>query len=134
MALIDTAARLVESEPGQARPQLAATRWTVARLLGQYQLFKHSEILQPAIRYGSAGRANRARELLALCNARGEQFHVYLKYWASHDVGQDWATYRQAMLDMAVTLRSALEKEDDEIAGFLAGVERTRQPNGWPDL
>jgi len=126
LATIDMATTLVECDPGRACIPLARARWTVARQLRAYQVFKHSEIFEPMIARGDPVRSAQARAMAARCIGAGEAFQDYLKRWSSTDVLGRWEAYKPAMLDMTRQIRATLAFEREGVAALLAGAERTR--------
>ncbi len=127
---IDAAERLVTLSADQAQHRLARSRWELVRLLQAYQVFKHSEIFDPAIRSGSPPHVRAAVGMKAACIAAGEQFHAYVRDWSSRDVAAAWEEYRPAMLAMTATLRAHIAQERRTIRALLAGSDRTRKLGG----
>jgi hypothetical protein len=127
VALLDHATEMVAKPPEQAREPLAKARWALARILREYQVFKHTEIFDPAIRHGGEQHAEQARIMAARCIATGKAFTDHVIRWGSQDVVAQWTTYRPAMLAMVVRLRRALVSEKIGVAALLAGAEQTRR-------
>jgi len=130
LATLDTGVALVARDPGTACIPLARARWTVARQLRAYQMFKHTEIFEPVIARGDPVRSAQARAMAARCIAAGEAFQDYLKQWSSTDVLGRWEAYKPAMLDMTGQIRATLAFEREGVEALLAGSARTRRLAG----
>lgn len=113
---------LLDVEGEAARPALAQRRWMLARLLREYQLFKHVELFDPALARND--RLGVAPRLKARCTAIGDAFAAYLACWTSSAVDGHWPDYAAATHRMFDALVRHLEQERRTIEAMLAGVER----------
>ena len=112
--------------PGSAPATLGPMRWKMVRLLRAYQIFKHSEIFDPAIASGSPTRAAAAHAMKARCIAAGETFRHYVVTWTARDVAAAWDEYQPAMKRMIADLRAHIAIERHEIGTALADIPHTR--------
>ena len=124
------AAALLGLPSHEAHAPLAHGRWTMVRLLQEYQAFKQAEIFNPAIRYGAPAQVDCARRLKAECIATADAFRAHVRDWSSTDVAERWEDYRPAMRTMAERLRCHLLTERQAVIELLAGSERTRRLAG----
>ena len=111
---------------------IAKARWSLARMLREYQLFKHTEIFDPAILHGDKNQAAVARRMRAECIAAGEHFTAYVARWSRRDVAAAWPEYRAATRTMIDEMRRHIAREQREAAALLDGSCWTRKP-AWPD-
>ena len=121
---------LLDAEGEAARPVLAHRRWMLARLLREYQLFKHVELFDPAL--ARDDRLGIAARLKARCTAIGEAFATYLACWTSNAVDGHWPDYAAATHRMFDALVRHLEQERRAIEAMLAGVERIERHGSRP--
>lgn len=126
-ATIERAHAATREGPVFAQAVIARERWTMARYLREYQVFKHTEIYGPAIRGNGAVSAVKAQRMAEQCIATGKEFEVYLRYWSSRDIIAEWQAYRPAMMAMTAKLQRAFSRDRAEIADLLAGTEHTRR-------
>ena len=124
---LDTALALTRQPPAEARQALAVARWTTVRLLQAHQIFKHTEIFDPAIRSGSPAQAQAASRLKVDCIAAGEAFRDYVRKWSTTNAEEQWDRYQPAMLAMAEQMCAHLRSEREAVAALLDGAERTRR-------
>lgn len=130
LAGITAAVALLDLPAAEARPPLARARWEMLRMLGEYRLFKHTEVFDPAEASGSPAQVMAARKLKAECDAAAAGFRAYVVHWSARDIAAEWAGYRPAMLAMAARLRAHLAHERGAITAVLAGSTRTRRLAG----
>ena len=124
------AVALVGGEPEHARVPLAKSRWETVRLLREYQMFKHREIFEPAIAFGSPQQRAVAERMKQACLALTAELETYARRWGGTDVVSEWASYKPAMLAIVAHLRRHIESERRMVVGLLAGAERTRKLAG----
>jgi hypothetical protein len=124
---IDGACSLLQLDPPVAQPRLAKARWELVRRLRAYQLFKHTEIFDPALASGSPQQIAAARQMKVDCIAAGETFRGYVLEWSGRDVITEWDAYSLAMRRVAGDLRNHIAGERQNVTRFLSGVERTRK-------
>lgn len=117
---------LLAAEGEAARPALATRRWMLARLLREYQLFKHVEIFDPALAQGD--RLGVAARLKGRCTAIGESFAAYIACWSSAAIDGRWSDYAAATQRMFDALARHVVEERRAIDTLLAGVERIERP------
>ena len=127
---LDSALALMRRPPAEARHALSVGRWTTVRLLQAYQIFKHTEIFDPAIRSGSPAQAQAASRLKAECIAAGEVFRDYVREWSTTNIEEQWDRYRPAMLAMTEQTRARVVDERRAVAALLDGTQRTRRLAG----
>ena len=113
--------------PAEAREPLARARWLAVRLVHEYQVFKHAEILDPAIRHGAPAQVDAATRMKADCLAVIAHFRAHVREWSTGDVAARWDEYLAAMRALADRWRAHLATERRAIADLLAGSTRTRQ-------
>ena len=113
---------LLDSEGEAARPALAQRRWMLARLLREYQLFKHVEIFDPAL--ARDDRLGIAARLKARCIVTGENFAAYLACWTSSAIEGHWSDHAAATRRMFDALVRHVGEERRGIEAMLAGTER----------
>lgn len=130
LSIVDRATEMAQGDPAVAQVSLARMRWELMRTMKGYQLFKHNEIFDPAIRGGSPLQMATAQQMKTACLKLGEEFQTYVVKWSAVDVVHDWDRYKPAMLKMADTIRRHIARERREIGVFLSGSERTRQLRG----
>ena len=130
LARIADAVALTDLAPAEARPALARARWDLLRFLGEYRLFKHTEVFDPAEARGSPAQVAAARKLKAECDAAAAQYRDYVVHWSARDIVAEWSAYRPAMLAMAARLRAHLAHEGQAINAVLAGSTQTRRLAG----
>lgn len=123
---IDGAVELLALDPEAARMPLARIRWTMVRILREYQLFKHREIFDPVIvrddRYSPI-----ARRLKEACLAAADQHLTFVARWNAGDVAARWHEYRPAMAARSAQLRRDIARERREVATLLAGCSLGRR-------
>lgn len=127
LRLIDAALPLLAQEPSLARGGLAKARWTLLRLLREYQLFKHGEVFGPAIRYGAPRQAATAQRMRAACIAAGDLFTAHVARWSAQDIAACWPDYKGATRAMCDGLRLHIARERREVQELLAGTSDTRR-------
>ena len=127
---ISRATALLAQPCTDAREPLARARWTLVRMLQEYQVFKHAEIFDPAIRRGAPAQVYAATRMKADCIAASEAFRTYVREWSASDVVARWDEYRPAMRAMAEQLRAHIATERRGVADLLAGAARTRRLAG----
>ena len=127
---IDAALPLLQLPPDQAQHPLAVARWQMVRMLHAYQIFKHIEIFDPAIRSGSPDHARAATRMKAECIAAGDSFRRHVQQWSATSIADSWDSYRPAMLAMAEELRRHIVRERRSVEMLLDGAERTRRLAG----
>ncbi|WP_425230878.1 hypothetical protein [Sphingomonas sp.] len=98
---------------------LARARWALMRALGEYQLFKHNEIFDPAIARDLLGSALKAERMKRACIAMGDEFRGYVTKWSGRDVAGDWVAYEPAALQIIARLRAHIARERTEVAELL---------------
>jgi hypothetical protein len=101
--------------------QLGQTRWEMARLLREYQLYKHTRIFDHFERVGGS-QAALARQMRAECIRVGEEFRAYILKWSVTSILDNWAEYQPAALDAIARIRAQLVREQ-------VGVERLLMRN-----
>ena len=134
LAQIESATALLRLDPLVARAPLARARWTLARMLREYQLFKHREIFDPAIAGGDEREVAAACDLRASCIAAGDAFTAYVARWSSLDIAALWDSYRPAMRRMAGELRTHLVRERAQVERLLAPAPSGRVPATHPSI
>ena len=102
---------------------LSRIRWVLVRVMGRYQIFKHSEVLDPLIARGSPLDAQRATRMKEACLAPGEAFHEHVRRWSASDVDAEWTVFQPAAQMMMGRIRAHIAREQAEIDALLA-----RQP------
>ena len=127
---LDQSLALLFEPPAAAREPLAHARWILVRMLHAYQVFKHAEIFDPAIRRGTPAQVQLATRLKADCIAASENYRAFVRVWSASDVVARWDEYRPAMLAIADQLRAHLSTERRTVADLLAGSTRTRRLAG----
>ncbi len=125
---IDQSTALAALDATDACLPIAKARWSLARMLREYQLFKHTEIFDPAILHGDKDQAAVARRMRAECIAAGEHFTAYVARWSRRDVAAAWPEYRAATREMIDGMRRHIAREQREAAALLAGRSWTRKP------
>lgn len=128
-AMMDAAARILEANRAEDAPEMGRARWGMMRLLTEYQMFKHREIFDPAIRSGSPEAQRAAREMKAQCIAVGEEFRAYVAKWASTGVADNWAEYRTAAMAMIARIREHIASERGQVLAIL-----TAEPGNAPHV
>ena len=128
LAEVDAAAVVLGGGPETARAELAKARWSVSRVLREYQLFKHVEIFDPAIARGSPSQADAARRMKAACIAAGRDHAEHVARWSVSDAAAHWDEYRAAMRALVAAIRTHIRRERVDVERLLAGSERTRWP------
>ena len=126
-ARMNDAVALTAGKADAVRVELAKARWELTRALRTYQIFKHTEIFDPAIAHGTPERAAAAREMKARCVSMSDAFHAYLLRWSREDVVGCWSEYKPAMHIMVDQIRSHITRERDDVHRLLAGSKRTRR-------
>jgi hypothetical protein len=121
---------LLDAEGEAARPVLAQRRWILARLLREYQLFKHVELFDPAL--ARDDRLGVVARLKTRCTAIGDRFAAYLACWTSPAIDGHWTHYAAATHRMFDALDRHVEQERRAIEAMLAGVERIERPRARP--
>ena len=127
---IERAVSLLALPASEAREPLAHARWVMVRMLQEYQVFKHAEIFDPAIRRGTPLQVNAATRMKTDCIAAGEAFRTYVRQWSGTDVAARWDEYRPAMRAMAERLRNHMTTERRAVADLLAAAMLTRRLAG----
>lgn len=127
LAHVDRATDFALLDPVYARGPLAKARWEMARMLRAYQLFKHTEIFDPAIACGLPHQRQAAQAMKEDCLAAGEAYWAHTRRWSSEDIACRWEDYRPAMLAMAGQIRSHVTRERANLALLLTGSTRTRR-------
>lgn len=130
LAHVATDRAMLDAEGEAARPALAQRRWMLARLLREYQLFKHVELFDPAL--AGDDRLGIAARLKARCTASGDRFTAYLACWTSTAIDGHWADYAAATHRMFDALVRHVEQERLAIETMLAGVERIERHGARP--
>ena len=123
---MDGVAALLDLSPEAARSPLARTRWAMARLLREYQLFKHGEIFDPVLRHGTGYQVTLASRMRVACLAAGEQFAAHVAHWSTRDIVAAWAEYRATLEAMIDGMRRHIAREAAEMETLLAGSTRIR--------
>ena len=121
---------LLDAEGEAARPALAQRRWILARLLREYQLFKHVELFDPAL--ARDDRLGIAARLKARCTVSSDRFAAYLACWTSTALDGHWPDYAAATHRMFDALIRHVDEERRAIEAMLAGVERIERHGHRP--
>jgi hypothetical protein len=66
----------------------------MATVLGDYQVFKHERIFNPALTHADPELAGLAREMKVECIAAGETFRAHLQGWRVEDIRGAWTNYQ----------------------------------------
>ncbi len=108
--MMSRARNVVQSDHSAMISVLNGRRLQLGAHFGRYQAFKHGQIFDPVIEFGSASSRVVARAMKVDCMALGEEFGAYQSRWLG--LGQnDWTSYRRDMLATVETLTSHLEAE-----------------------
>ena len=105
---------------------LAKRRWEMVRRLREYQLFKHNEIFDPAIKYGTIYHVNLACRMKTMCEQANDFFLEYVRRWSSAAVAAEWEAYQTELNAMCKALQNHISIERKNIHALLAGSPRTR--------
>ncbi|RZM05334.1 MAG: hypothetical protein EOP68_18380 [Sphingomonas sp.] len=124
--LIDQITALLAGDPEAARLPLAGVRWSIARKAREYQLFKHTEIFDPAIVRGRPAQAALAADLRRACLTVSGEYEAHIRRWAGRDTVIEWAAYRGDVVAMVSRLRRHLLVERQQVERLLAGSEQVR--------
>jgi hypothetical protein len=116
----DEVGQLVAGPPDLACPALSRRRWELVRMLRAYQLFKHHELFDPAIRNGNPAEAAAASRMKARCTGMGDTVSAYVRHWSCADVAGAWAEYSRATGALVHRLRAHLARERLEATELLA--------------
>jgi hypothetical protein len=117
-AIVNKAEAILRQPDNRDVAALGAARWEVARVLREYQLFKHSRIFDPLER-GSDYRAIKAKRMKADCIRVGEEFRAYVLKWSVVSILDHWADYHPAALDAVARIRAHLKRERVGVAELL---------------
>lgn len=124
---IDRAVDLTALGPDVGQELLAKGHRLILRRLRAYQLFKHAEIFDPAIRGGTARQIAAARRMKADCIIAAEAFRTYVAQWSKVDVAGTWDSYCPGLRTTAERLRSDLAAERGHVCELFAGSEPVRE-------
>ena len=105
-------AEAVESGSGDLRQDIGA-------VLQDYQVFKHEEIFNPAVRSASPEQAALAREMKIECIAAGEAFRAHVQRWTPGEIDFDRSGYRAASRLTLNAVRRHVDREREGITRLL---------------
>jgi hypothetical protein len=117
-AIVDRAEAILREPGNRDVAALGQARWQAARLLRQYQLFKHSRIFDP-IAASQDFRALRAKRMKEDCIRFGETFQDYVLRWSVVSISDNWEEYHAAALGSVARIRAQLVKERAGVAELL---------------
>lgn len=126
LARIDASTALLRLGPVEARVPLARARWAMARMLREYQLFKHTEIFDPVIADGDDRQVAAARRLRDNCAAAGDGVSAHVERWTTADVTAQWASYCRSVRQSAGEMQAHIARERSQVEALLAGTPSTR--------
>jgi len=118
VALLDRAEAILRSSADPDIATLGLTRWEAARILREYQLFKHNRIFDP-IERSQDYRAPKVRRMKAECVRFGEEFRNYVLKWSVVSILDHWAEYQPAALEAIAGIRAQLAGERASVAELL---------------
>jgi hypothetical protein len=118
-AIVKGESALLAGEAPSDPCALARARWRLARALSEYQLFKHREIFDPALRAGDPGRRRVAAAMKARCEAADAAFRDHARRWSSTGVTDRWPEYQASALAVARTLQAHLAEERRQVATLI---------------
>jgi len=117
-AIVDRAEAILREPGNRDVATLGQARWQAARLLRQYQLFKHSRIFDP-IAASQDFRALKAKRMKEDCIRFGETFQEYVLRWSVVSIADNWEEYHAAALGSITRIRAQLVKERAGVAELL---------------
>ena len=118
LAIADRSEAILRDPDNRDVTALGVCRWEAARVLREYQIFKHSRIFDPLER-GQDYRAIKARRMKADCIRVGEEFRAYVLKWSVVSILDHWAEYPPAALDVCKRIRTHLARERIGVAELL---------------
>ncbi len=116
-------AACVEAGPDAVAAQSSALRAEMAAVLGDYQVFKHERIFNPAMTNADPGLASLAREMKVECIAAGEAFRAHLQAWRVDDIRAAWSNYKPAVRLTINQLRRHIDREAEGITALLTALQ-----------
>lgn len=119
LSIMDEAEPLLRDPAARDVAALARARWAMVRGLGEYQLFKHRRIFDPALATPDAPSRERAARLKQRCVEMGDEFRAYVTRWGGADVAGEWPTYQAAALKMMARLRAHVARERTECEALI---------------
>ncbi|MBV9842841.1 MAG: hypothetical protein JOY99_15110 [Sphingomonadaceae bacterium] len=98
--------------------EIGHIRWELARLLSEYQIFKHVRLFDPLIAQGGP-RSAAAAAMKESCVAVGEAFRAHVLKWGAAAILDRPAAYRAATMVEIARLRTHLKRERDGVRTLL---------------
>ena len=95
--MMNRARAIVRDNRVQAIGLLEAKRFQLCNHFSHYQVFKHTQILNPVIEHAPASSKVVARAMKIDCIELGETFSLYSNRWIGLE-SDEWTDYRQDML------------------------------------